>query len=305
MTLIALVTYAAAPQLTPDDRLLRAALEQAGAAVRPVVWDAEQAWDEFDLVLLRSTWDYFLRPDEFAAWVGRLERAGAEVLNPIPVIRWNTDKHYLLDLERHGVKIVPTVFVSPGQEGEPLAALIRSRGWTDAVVKPAISGGAHQTWRTSSNEADEGRFRQAVNAQPGGMLIQPFVPEVIDDGELSLIFLDGVFSHAARKRPKPGDFRVQQEHGGLYSPAEPSSGVIGQAAQVVAAAAVQTGITAEDLAYARVDGIVRRTAGAEEFILMELECIEPNLFFLQCPAAADRMARSVVARLARRGPRAA
>jgi glutathione synthase/RimK-type ligase-like ATP-grasp enzyme len=297
MSPIALVTYSAAPQLTPDDRLLRTALEEAGAEVQPVVWDEPRQWDEFDLVVLRSTWDYFLRPDEFATWLARLEDAGAEVLNPLATVRWNGDKKYLLDLEGRGVRIVPTAYVAQGDDATGLTTMLRSRGWTDAVVKPAISGGAHHTWRTSPGGGDDERFAELVRSQPGGMLVQPFIPEVISDGELSLIFLDGVFSHAAIKRPKVGDFRVQQEHGGLYAPAAPSRDVIAQAQNVVAAAAELTGVMATDFAYARVDGIVRSSPSGADFILMELECIEPSLFFLQHPPAAARMARSLLARL--------
>lgn len=298
MSLIALVTYTAAPQLTPDDRLLRTALEAAGAEVRPVVWDSGISWQEFDLVVIRSTWDYFLRPDEFALWIERLEDAGVDVLNPLPMLRWNGDKRYLLELEQQGVRIVPTEFIPADAEAvAPLRSILASRGWPEAVVKPAISGGAHQTWRTSLASADDDRFQQLARTAAGGVLVQPFVPEVISDGELSLVFLDGVFSHAAVKRARAGDFRVQQEHGGLYAPAEPSGAVIDQAAQVIAAAATLTGVAPRNLAYARVDGVVRRTGNSEDFILMELECIEPNLFFLQHPPAADRLARSLVARL--------
>lgn len=298
MPRIALVTYAAAPQLTPDDRLLLTALEEAGADVHPVIWDEAHGWRDFDLVVLRSTWDYFLRPDEFADWITRLEHSGVEVLNPLKIVRWNVDKRYLLELEARGVKIVPTLFLEPGDEpADPLATLLGSRGWGDSVVKPAISGGAHLTWRTSPRAADESRFRELLKGRNGGVLVQPFMPEVLHDGELSLVFLDGVFSHAAVKRPQDGDFRVQQEHGGTYAAARPTEGVIHQAGEVIAAAAGLSGMAGGDLAYARVDGVIRRTAGGEEFILMELECIEPNLFFLQHPAAAAHMARSLLARM--------
>lgn len=297
MPRIALVTYAAAPDLTPDDRLLRAALVDAGAEVHAVTWTDDHPWADFDLVVVRSTWDYFLRPDEFAAWIDRLEESGAAVLNPLPVIRWNGDKRYLLELENRGVRIVPTAFIEPGDEAaQPLATVLESRGWTDAVVKPSISGGAHLTWRTFSQAADEVRYRELIRGRNGGVLVQPFLPEVLTDGELSLIFLDGVFSHAAVKRPKPGDFRVQQEHGGLYAPARPAAGIIEQAKAVIAAAAALTGVAPASLAYARVDGIVRHQDGRDELMLMELECIEPSLFFRQHPAAAGQMAGSLLAR---------
>lgn len=298
MPRLALVTYAAAPDLTPDDRLLRAALERAGAEVHPVVWTEWDDWADFDLVVIRSTWDYFLAPDEFAAWIDRLDQSGVGVLNPLQIVRWNGDKRYLLELEARGVAIVPTIFLEPGDEGaEPLADLLGNRGWPDAVVKPSISGGAHLTWRTSPQAADEPRYRELLRGANGGVLIQPFMHEVVNGGELSLIFLDGVFSHAAVKRPKAGDFRVQQEHGGVYEPASPDAVIVEQARGVIAAAADIAGVEPGTLAYARVDGIVRSEGGRREFMLMELECIEPNLFFLQHPPAAERMARSLLSRL--------
>lgn len=308
MPRIALVTYAAAPDLTLDDRLLRTALEAAGAEVAPVVWSEEHEWTAFDLVVLRSTWDYFHRPEEFASWLGDVERAGVDVLNPLKALRWNGDKRYLRDLDRKGVEIIPTIFLdrdavlaagAASRDGGSLASLLQSRGWSEAVVKPSISGGAHGTWRTSARDAaaDEGRFRALRESCKGDVMIQPFMPEVVADGELSLIFLDGVYSHAAVKRPKPGDFRVQQEHGGHYAPHDPSADLTEQAGRVVEAAAASAGVSRSDLLYARVDGVVQAGFGGSRFLLMELECIEPSLFFLQHPAAAERMARSLVARL--------
>ncbi len=301
---IAFVTYAAAPQLTPDDRLLRAALEAAGGEVHPLIWDEPNDWTGFDLVILRSTWDYFLKPDEFAAWLSALQASGAEVLNPLSMVRWNGTKRYLLDLEKRGVEIVPTMFVAHGERiGELLVDLLESHGWADAVVKPAISGGAHATWRTSIHAAtsDESRFAALRGQRNGGVLIQPFMPEIVADGELSLIFLDGAYSHAALKRASAGDFRVQQEHGGQYAPYAPTGETIEQAERILDSAAASTGVAVADLLYARVDGIIRRgDGGPGRFVLMELECIEPSLFFMQHPPAAERMARSIVGRIALR-----
>lgn len=298
---IALVTYAAAPDLTPDDRLLRDALESLGAAAEPVAWDGPHVdWTGYDLVLLRSPWDYFLRPDEFSHWVEDLAARGVNLVNQPAVIRWNSDKRYLLELERHGIPTIPTTLVADEEAGGSLETLLRSRGWDDAVVKPAISGGAHDTWRTSlaTARADQAAFEEVrARAASGGVLVQPFVEEVVRDGEWSLLFFDGVYSHAAIKRARGGDFRVQQAHGGVYAAATPPDVCIAQAARVVAAGAACAGVEAGDLAYARVDGVIRDVDGMPTLLLMELECIEPRLFFLQAPAAAGRMASSIMRRL--------
>ena len=298
MFALALVTYAAAPDLTPDDRLLHAALLERGVRAEPVRWDTREDWTRFDGILVRSTWDYFVRMDEFARWIDRIDDAGLPVWNPVAMLRWNTDKRYLPELEREGVLTVPTVMVGHGDD-RPLAGILAAAGWHAAVVKPSVSGGAHQTWRTSPADADrdEGRFRELVRAYPGGVMVQPFLDSIVAEGEWSLVFLDGTFSHAAIKRPRVGDFRVQQEHGGTYEPAMPSPALVEDAARVVAAGARCAGIAPGDLVYARVDGVVHGSGASVRLMLMELECVEPSLFFRQDPAAAGRMADAMVARL--------
>src|SRR3954471_9925103 len=138
---IALATAARLPDLTEDDRVLQAALRERGAAAEPVVWDAPLDRGAWDAVVVRSCWDSHLRRDEFVAWAARLDAAGMPLHNPAAMLRWNTDKRYLRDLERRGVRIVPTAWVEPPAEGSQvpsLAALLAERGWTSAVVKPAI-----------------------------------------------------------------------------------------------------------------------------------------------------------------------
>lgn len=298
---IALVTYLASPDLTPDDELLAAALRARGATVHVAPWDAPADWTSFDLVLLRSPWDYFLRSQAFDAWIDMLERAEVRLVNPYPVVRWNGDKRYLLELARQGVEVIPTALVEPlvtgADDGVTLAGVLDARGWTDAVVKPTVSGGGHETWRTSRAEADcqEGQFR-ALRRRSAGVLVQPFLREVQDEGEWSLLFLDGRYSHAAVKRPAAGNFLVQHTHGGTYDAAVPSDALVAGASGVLDAAVRATGVGIEGFAYARVDGIVRRTAGEERLILMELECLEPSLFFLQAPDAAERFAASLLRR---------
>lgn len=305
MFTVALVTYAGAPALTADDALLQRALHAHGVATEAVVWSSGIDWGRFDLVLLRSTWDYYLRMEEFAAWLDMLERLAVPVLNPLPALRWNCDKRYLLELQADGIEIVPTVFLPPDAAGpsretsRSLGGILSKAGWADAVVKPAISAAAHETWRTSmaTAERDEPRFRALRSAGNGGVLVQPFMEEVVREGEWSLVFLDGAFSHAAIKRPLGGDFRVQQEHGGSYAPASAPPGLVADAARAVAASAVRARVEPANLAYARVDGVARSDGSQMRLVLMELECVEPSLFFLQEPAAADRMAGALLARL--------
>ena len=158
-------------------------------------------------------------------------------------------------------------------------------------MKPAVSGGAHRTWRASPGEpADEARL--SAMAGDGTVLIQPLVDEIERDGEWSLIFFDGRFSHAVIKRPRSGDFRVQKEHGGTVEPIVPSASIIADAARAIAAASA----AGETPLYARVDGCV--VDGT--LMLMELELLEPELFLRTDAAAGDRLASALLARLADR-----
>lgn len=263
--LIALVTCARLPRLTEDDQLLAAALRDGGAEPRAAVWDdADVDWASFDAVILRSTWDYHLRIDEFLAWLDRLDGCGARVWNPVPVVRWNTNKGYLRDLD---VPRVPTAFVSRGGD---TGTAMREHGWRRAVVKPAVSATAFETHVVEHGEI----ARRDV-------LVQPFIEEVIREGEWSLLFFGGEYSHAVLKRAKPGDFRVQNDFGGTSEVLDPGADVIAQASRMLA--------NVPSTLYARVDGVVIDGV----FTLMELELIEPGLYLGMHAEAPERLARAV------------
>jgi hypothetical protein len=265
---------------TPDDALGAEALERRGVRVRSVVW-SRPLEPEIDVVLLRSTWDYHLRLPEFLAWIDGLEARGIPLWNHPDTVRRNVDKRYLEVLAGRGVPVVPIRQLRRGSQ-VTLQAVLAQSGWTDAVVKPAVSGGGWRTWRTVGERGDEVRFAEQLAM--ADCLVQPFVPEIQDPGEWSLIFFDGVFSHAVVKRPAGGDFRVQEEFGGTKDPGDAPLGLVAQAARVLALAEERT-------LYARVDGVVR----AGEFQLLELELVEPSLFLDVVPAAAERFADAVVA----------
>ena len=284
---VALATERRLPDLTADDRILLAELRARGVAAEAVVWDAEREWGESGAVVIRSCWDSHLRRDEFVEWARRVERSGARLWNPARLVEWNTDKRYLRDLESRGIAVVPTRWVREGDAVPPLAELLGDAGWEEAVVKPAISAGAYETWRTSAVAArdDEARFAALVRGGAGDVLVQPFVERVLRDGEWSLVFFAGDFSHAVRKRPAPGDFRVQEQFGGLTAPATPPPALVADASRVVEEAARATGIETHDVLYARVDGVEEEG----RLVLMELECVEPTLFFGYDVGAAGRM----------------
>jgi glutathione synthase/RimK-type ligase-like ATP-grasp enzyme len=285
---IAIATCRDFPVLTDDDRPLLAALAARGVAAEPVLWDADVDWRDHAAVLLRSVWDYWLRAEEFTRWLDLLEQLGVPCWNPVPLVRWNMDKRYLRDLAARGILTVPTLWIERESRSTPdeAVALVANTGWDDLVLKPTVSAGA---WRTLRLRRDEvaGRTDYLREVLEGSSLMaQPFMAEVVEVGELSLLFFGGEYSHAALKRPRAGDFRVQWIHGGGHEPATPSPSILEQARAVVSAAP-PGGL------YARVDGVVRDG----RFVLMELEMIEPYLFLTEGPGSVDRFVHALCARL--------
>lgn len=265
------------PDLTVSDRIAAEALRADGGIVVPVVWDdALVDWGEFSAIIIRSTWDYHLQPHLFRLWVDRLAQEGIPVWNPIKILRWNIDKRYLLDLETNGIPIPRTRFLD-GKESFDLSSLKSFMGTDEVVVKPVVSASSWNTWRCSLGDFS-GEVRRRLDDLLDGtdVMIQEFMPEIATEGEWSLIFFGERFSHAVRKYPREGDFRVQDELGGRYClEPNPPPALVRQASDVL-------GTIEHPLLYARVDGIVR----SGKLVVMELELLEPSLFFDVVPAAA-------------------
>jgi glutathione synthase/RimK-type ligase-like ATP-grasp enzyme len=289
---IAFATYHKLPDLNDDDALVAEVLRAQGATVDAVQWDSPSAvWESYDAVVIRSTWDYYIRAEEFFAWFNHLEKVGAKVHNPISVLRWNSVKTYLRQLEGAGVPIVPTQWAEQGATTN-LKSLLASANISDAVIKPVISGGAWDTWRLQAAQAEAEQSKFEAMQSRTTVMIQPFVPEVTEVGEWSLIYFNGVFSHAVLKRPGKDDFRVQPQHGGTSQVLQPPDALMTAGVRVLNAAKKLLN-RPDHLLYARVDGLVMSGV----FRLMELEVIEPRLFFVNAPSAAERFAAAILARL--------
>jgi glutathione synthase/RimK-type ligase-like ATP-grasp enzyme len=280
---VALITGdpARMPVPDPESHLLLDALGERGVRAALVPWDEERDWSAVPLVVCRTPWDYVERAAEFLPWV-RATGAATRLLNPAGLIEWNLHKRYLAELADRGVPSVPTTVLGPGSSAAARAAALATDG--DVVIKPAISGGAMGTLRLAAR-SDAARDHLAGLLRGGDALVQPYLPEV-EDGEVSLVLFAGEPSHAVRKRPAAGDFRVQEEHGGVVLPHESTAAELEVARRVLDALPWAP-------AYARIDLVTT----ADGPLLMEAELIEPELFLRAEPAAAGRFADVLVADL--------
>lgn len=280
MRRVAFVTCRKIPHLTEDDQLAAAELCLRGIQVAPAIWDTAHDWRSFAAVILRSCWDYHLRPAEFLAWVAARESEGTRLWNPAATVRWNAEKTYLRDLQQRGVRVVPTEWVAQGTRPD-LAEILRMRNWPRAVLKPAISATAHKTHVIEPSRAEQAQPLLEDILRSSGALVQEFLP-MEQCGEWSLLYYGGKFSHAVLKFPRPGDFRVQHDFGGTARVLEPPQEILRQVEGLL-------DIEGRTCLYARVDGVARHG----QFELMELEFIEPALYFAEHSAAPARFAAAI------------
>ncbi len=272
---VLLLTEPDLPELGPDDASLFDAIRRHGGEPVPVVWSGEIP--RGDLAVIRSTWDYTDRVGEFLDAVDRIGQA-MPLWNPADTVRWNTDKSYLLELADAGAPVPPALILG-GNEDLDIAEVAGRLDAVELVVKPLIGAGGYDTVRIRTGA---GTIR-SVSAVSGDIIVQRFVPEIATAGEWSLIFFGDSFSHAVLKRPGGGEFRVQERHGGDVVPAAAPVDLLKAAERVLA-------MVKHPWLYARVDG----TWADGRFQLMELELIEPELFFRFSPDAADRFAAMIV-----------
>lgn len=276
-------------QILTDDAILAEALQAHGLRVVRKNWaDPDFDWSMTRAAMFRTTWDYFHRFDEFSQWLDRVSRQTL-LVNPEALVRWNMDKHYLLELASRGIPIPPTQIRKKGTAGS-LEEWHREAGWAhlETVLKPTISGGARHTYRLSPENVG---MHEAVFAELTAredMMLQVFQRPVLEKGEISLMVMGGVFTHAVLKIAKAGDFRVQDDFGGTVHHYEPSSEEMALAENAVAACSPVP-------LYARVD-IIRDNDG--QLAVMEMELIEPELWFRFHPPAATKLAEVLAPLLA-------
>jgi glutathione synthase/RimK-type ligase-like ATP-grasp enzyme len=265
----------------PEAPLVVGALREAGAVADLHAWNATVDWAGYDLVVVRSPWDYFDHLEQFLSWVDAVD-GSTRIVNPSTVIRWNSHKGYLVEVGEGGVPVLPTLLLAGGTTDA--AERLAGCGWADVVVKPAVDGGARQTLRTDPCSGEAAAHVDRLVAA-GDVVVQPYAPQ-IEAGETSLLFFGGALSHAVRKVPAEGDYRVQAHHGGTEHPHQPSQAELETARRAMECAP-------GPLTYARVDLI--DVDGVPT--LMELEVIEPDLFFRLDDQALGRFTSAVLAEL--------
>lgn len=265
-----------------DDDLAIGPLQDRGWDVSTVSWRNRSVdWNDFDIVVLRTTWDYQNQPDEFLSVLRAIDSSKARLENPLSLVEWNLDKRYLGDLERRGIPVVPTLWGNGRFSELELAEWQNAFGVTELILKPTVSATAQNTFRVHSYDPN---IAHVFNGR--SYMAQPFIRSIVNEGEYSVFYFNGIFSHAILKTPMSGDFRVQEEHGGIISSVNPTSSLLEAAAKI-------TELIDPLPLYARID-LVRHD---EAWCVMELELIEPALYFRMDPNSPRLFARELDRRM--------
>lgn len=275
---IALVTCVELPEPDRDMAPLEAAVRAAGLSCEVVAWDDPSVdWSRFRLALLRATWNYPLMREAFLDWAARVD-ALTRLWNPLPLVRWSSHKRYLLELEARGVPVTPTVLVPRGS-GLTLGEILDARDWDEVVVKPAVSASSFRTIRTSRTRLRQGEEHLRSLVEERDVLVQQYLPSVEGHGERALVWIDGALTHAVRKSPRfEGD---REQVSPIAMTITPSEAALAERALAV---------VEQPMLYGRVD----MAPGPDgRPVVMELELVEPSLFFPQSPAALDRLVRAL------------
>lgn len=279
---IAFLTCEKVPNLVPSDKLVADYLIQQGITCSTIVWnDPTIEFETYDALILRSVWDYHIVYDQWAAFLDKLEAENCKVLNPASVLRWNSHKNYLKNVIGSQLQI-PLKIIKQGTQVN-LHQLMKSENWEKVVIKPTVSASGYKTWTCGLSEAKNQQLRFVTSSNERELIVQQFAPEVVEDGEWSLVFFNKKYSHAVLKNVKKGDFRVQSDYGGTTTVLEPP-----KMAQEMAQKILND--LPDKICYARVDGIIR----GDKFYLMELELVEPELFISEIPGSEKRFGAAIL-----------
>lgn len=264
-----------------DDNLAVKPLQDLGHVVDVVSWQQTAVdWKEYSAVIIRTTWNY---QNNLAAFLQVLQQIESQTLlaNPFEIVKWNADKIYLKDLAEKGVRIVPTIWINSKIDGQQTQEWFDQLQCDQIVIKPRVSATAQDTFWLKRGQEDTEHLNRIFKNRP--CMVQPFMQAIVDEGEYSLFYFNGEYSHAILKTPKPADFRVQEEHGGIIQAINPTANLLAEGEEVLKC-------ISSKLLYARVDFV--RTQ-SNKFALMELELIEPSLYLRNSEHAPYLFAKAI------------
>jgi glutathione synthase/RimK-type ligase-like ATP-grasp enzyme len=273
---IGLLTSKDLPKLIGDEQSLIKAFKGKGIECKPLVWNEPQVWSDYQSVIIRNPWDYFNHKDHFLNVLETISQQ-TKLLNPIDLVKWNLDKHYLMELQDKGIATIPTSHVT---SIEHLKSQLQTLHYERFVLKPFVSAGAYKTFAFAKHQIPV--EVEALDFVAEAFMLQPFLEEIQTRGEASLIYINGVFSHAIIKTPAPNDFRVQEDFGGKVEIYEPTENELLLSLQVI------DNLPHKSL-YARVDISWFNKLPS----LMEVELVEPELFFRFSKTAAEKLVNSL------------
>ena len=266
-----------------EDKELLDFLKTKGLDIYPEIWNDEKVnWEQYSVALLKSPWDYFENIQHFYVWLSNLDKMGIRLLNPTSLVKWNSDKHYLKDIEQKGLNVIPSLFLEKGSVFENNTLFFNSLKSEKIVLKPCVSAGAKNTLVLTQNNLASEINKINLLLKEESYLIQPYEKEILK-GEWSFLFFNQKYSHSILKTPKQGDFRVQHYLGGSIHYQQAKELYVNMANEYIQA-------FAKNSLYARVDGIIKD----EQFHLMELELIEPYLFLNYHPKTFENYYQALV-----------
>lgn len=260
---IALATCGRLPEMSDSDKKLIPEFAKYNIQAVPTIWDdPEIFWENFDAVIIRNTWDYYTKFPQFVKWLDTLETKEVKVLNDLKIIRKNSHKFYLKDIIEKGFRVIPTIFLNNNSEISDDDLL----KYQKMVLKPAVSAGSYKT--EILTEGDLNSENISSKTIVGDWLLQPFLPEIQTEGEISMIFFGNEYSHSIIKKPIEGEFRVQKQFGGKYLPYSPGWELLNELNPVFK-------VFGEEFLFGRIDGVML----GGKFHIMEIEMLEPDLYF--------------------------
>ncbi|HKJ34769.1 MAG TPA: hypothetical protein VKA34_23290 [Balneolales bacterium] len=287
MSHIAFLTMDSLDGFVSYDHLAVPPLQEFQHEVDFVSWRKKIDWDQFDMVIIRTTWDYQNDLEQFIKTLQDIDDSDASLENSLDLVKWNIEKNYLRDLEKGALPIVPTVWETQPLHARNLKGYFNHFDTHHIIIKPTVSANADHTYWLKKETVDKhvDKLEQVFEKRP--FMVQPFMESIVTEGEFSLFYFNGKYSHTILKTPMQHDFRVQEEHGGIIQSVQPDDEILKQGEKVMKS-------LPELPLYVRIDFVRDQN---EDYLIMEIELIEPSLYFSYDDRSSQRFAKAVNKRL--------